>query len=172
MKINTTTWPHTLTIKKGERVPFRFLRFRTELVDGSGIATTDIEIVLNADPYVPFYMMGWVGPSLPPANEAVVIPFAIKKSVWPGTYAEYLATPEFRMIAAAARKYWGYRCLLNSNHPGVTEMHHRNYEGVPFHEDWQSLIPLCEECHERHHGRLPKPPRGLFEEPVELKRAA
>jgi hypothetical protein len=108
---------------------------------------------------------------------ARVIPFAPeaaaprRRGFWPGTYAEYTATPEFRAIAAAARKDWGYRCLMNTNHHGPVEMHHRNYSDVPFREDWHTLIPLCEECHERYHNRLPKPPPGMFDD-HELKWAA
>jgi len=93
------------------------------------------------------------------------------RGVWPGTYADYTATPEFHRIAAAAKREWGYQCLLDSKHRGPVEMHHRSYAHVPFGEDWRDLIPLCEDCHKRFHHRLPIAPIGLFDA-VELKRAA
>jgi len=169
-------------IAKGEIVPgllFGNEAELAELVDGAHRAITEITIELHADPWPPFWVGGRIRASTPlltpPPNSATVIPYEQHRTVsrgrWRGTYAEYTATPEFQKIAARARKDWGYRCLLNANHTGPVEMHHRTYADVPFQEDWHTLIPLCEECHERHHGRLPKPPRGLFDE-IEIKRAA
>ena len=107
----------------------------------------------------------------PPAPAVPCVKPTARRGVWPGTYAEYLATPEFRKIADEARKAWGAQCLISADHPGPVEMHHRSYADVPFREDWHTLIPLCEECHARYHGRLPTPQRGLFDD-VELTRAA
>lgn len=97
---------------------------------------------------------------------------ARRRTVWAGTYAEYTATPEFARIADAARKEWNYQCLLGLNHKGRIEMHHRSYRNVPFREDWRDLIPLCEDCHGLYHGRLLKPPVGLFAEVELLDEAA
>lgn len=96
------------------------------------------------------------------------------RGVWPGTYPDYTKTPEFRRIAAQAKRDWKFQCAMNVNHRGPVEMHHRTYAHVPFGEDWWDLIPLCEECHARHHLRLPAPPRGLFDELIiePLRRAA
>lgn len=121
-------------------------------------------------------------PAPPPAPAAVnrVLPFPppvvpLKKpptwSGWSGTYAEYTSHPEFQRLAALAKKEWGFKCLLNVNHRGPVEMHHRSYARVPFGETWQDLVPLCEECHGRHHLRLAKPPIGLFDEDA-IKKAA
>lgn len=95
-----------------------------------------------------------------------------RRGVWPGTYADYLRTPQFRQIAAAAKKEWRYRCLLDARHGGPVEMHHRSYAGVPFGEDWRDLIPLCAACHRQFHQRLQQPPQGLFTEVETLKKAA
>ena len=118
-----------------------------------------------------------IPPTAPP-QVAQVIPFVTqreiprRRGIWPGSYREYTATPEFRRIAAKAKKDWGYQCLMSVHHHGPVEMHHRSYRFVPFGEDWRDLIPLCEECHARFHNRLLKPPMGLFDEPEEIKRAA
>lgn len=97
----------------------------------------------------------------PPPNEAISEP---RRRFWHGTYAEYTATPEFARIAAAARKEWNYQCLVDANHKGRIEMHHRSYRNVPFGEDWRDLIPLCEDCHHLYHARLLQPPVGLFDD--------
>ena len=116
---------------------------------------------------------GWFPqPISPPANtpaSPILIFKPLKPAIashgrWHGTYAEYTATPEFQRIAAAARKEWNYHCLIDRNHKGRIEMHHRDYRNVPFGEDWRDLIPLCEDCHHLYHGRLLKPPIGLFDE--------
>lgn len=113
----------------------------------------------------------------PPAVERAVkvIPFQPtqeRRRWWPGTYDEYTRTPEYKRIAALARKEWGYQCLMDVRHRGYVEMHHRSYAHVPFGEDWRDLIPLCEECHRKFHDRLVKPPVGLFTEAAPLKKAA
>ena len=97
----------------------------------------------------------------PPQAESIN---KVRRGVWRGTYAEYTATPEFAAIASAARKEWNYQCLIDRNHKGRIEMHHRDYRNVPFGEDWRDLIPLCEDCHHLYHDRLLKPPSGLFDE--------
>jgi len=115
---------------------------------------------------------------MPLPQPAPILPFTpgngnTRQGAWPGTYTEYTSTSEFAKIAAEAKKAWGYHCLLNQKHAGPVEMHHRTYAHVPFGEDWRDLIPLCEDCHRRYHGRLAKPPIGLFAEIAdEQKRAA
>jgi hypothetical protein len=130
---------------------------------------------------VSVWFSSWIGGAAPapPAPAAAVLPFPMPApkpiitglSGWRGTYADYTSHPEFRRIAALAKKEWGYACLLNVKHRGPVEMHHRTYAHVPFGEDWRDLIPLCAECHGRHHMRLTKPPIGLFDDDV-IKRAA
>jgi len=120
---------------------------------------------------------GWELRHTQRAPVAPVLPFPQAKPIvtglsgWRGTYAAYTSHPEFRRIAALAKKEWGYTCLLNVTHRGPVEMHHRTYAHVPFGEDWRDLIPLCAECHGRHHLRLTKPPIGLFDDDA-VKRAA
>ena len=150
------------------------------------IALVDLDVTVftinskfvMAVPKIVWYPFPDPTPSPVPAAPAQVLPFhkgpveVRPRSVWPGTYNEYLATPEWRQIAADARKEWKYQCLMNVDHHGPVEMHHRSYQNVPFKEDWRDLIPLCEECHAKYHGRLAKPDRGLFDEPEQIKRAA
>ena len=128
-------------------------------------------------------LAGWGSASAqapsPPAAPNLLLPFppaaipivATRSGQWRGTYEEYTSHPEFHRIAAIAKREWGFKCLLNVNHRGPVEMHHRTYAHVPFGEDWRDLIPLCAECHGRHHLRLAKPPIGLFEDDAH-KRAA
>jgi hypothetical protein len=99
-----------------------------------------------------------------PLEKPNIIEVARRRGLWPFTREEYMAAPEMERIRARAKKEWGYRCLLNVNHRGPVEMHHRKYPPVPFAEDWRDLIPLCEPCHERFHDRLLTPPIGLFDE--------
>ena len=118
-------------------------------------------------------------PTTTPAPAAKLLPFPVtpapassrRAGVWAGTYQEYTAHPEFRRIAAQAKREWNYQCLMNIQHQGPIEMHHRHYGNVPFREDWRDLIPLCEDCHRRHHARLAVPPIGLFEEIISTKAA-
>jgi restriction endonuclease Mrr len=65
-------------------------------------------------------------------------------------YDEYLRTPEWRQIRAAALVRADHRCALDPNHPGRLEVHHRYYErrGAELPSD---LIVLCGDCHRRHH---------------------
>jgi hypothetical protein len=121
-------------------------------------------------------------PPAPAPAAAVVLPFrsistpaadadVVRRSMWPGTYQEYIATREYQRLAALAKRDWNYECILNRAHRGPVEMHHRTYLRVPFGESWWDLIPLCEECHARYHHKLPAPPVGLFDDPA-IRRAA
>src|SRR5262245_32225540 len=71
-------------------------------------------------------------------------------------YQDYLRSEEWQARATAAKRRYGYRCALcNSDRP--LEAHHRTYARVG-HESPLDLIPLCEDCHRRHHGNLPRAP--------------
>jgi hypothetical protein len=159
------------------------------LVSIDGMRLDDPEVTIHIHKVrgvvVSFAVETWVGESAaPPAPAAAnrVLPFPphlvmpakpiiTGLSGWRGTYAAYTSHPEFRRIAALAKKEWGFTCLFNVNHRGPVEMHHRTYAHVPFGENWRDLIPLCAECHGRHHLRLAKPPRGLFDDDA-IQRAA
>lgn len=67
----------------------------------------------------------------------------------------FYASPYWHQHSAAVRREWNYSCALNARHPGPVEVHHRTYERVG-HEAPLDCVPLCEECHERFHDRLPK----------------
>jgi hypothetical protein len=68
-------------------------------------------------------------------------------------YAEYLATPEWKDRAKAARKRAGYRCQVCNANNVKLNTHHRTYERIG-HEDDGDLIVLCEKCHALFHGKL------------------
>jgi hypothetical protein len=105
------------------------------------------------------------GLTLLQANRRTVIR-RFGRARYTGTYEQYTADPRWHRIAAEAKRIWralGIYCVMNANHRGPVEVHHRRYDGVPFGEDWQDLIPLCESCHALYHAKLPKPGRGLFD---------
>jgi hypothetical protein len=129
-----------------------------------------------------------------PANQSVIIPFrkpieprdldlpelnpprmVRRKGVWSGTYEEYLRHPQYLRNLAEHKKQWRsiglYRCVI-CNCNGPLEFHHRSYRGVPFGEYWDDYSLLCEKDHAIYHGRLPKPPVGLFDVFEEEERKA
>jgi hypothetical protein len=66
-------------------------------------------------------------------------------------YDEYLQTPEWRGRADRCKARFYHRCALDETHT-ADHAHHRTYErrGRELATD---LIPLCADCHAKHHGR-------------------
>lgn len=61
-------------------------------------------------------------------------------------YEAYLASPEWKALAAQRKKIDGYKCRLCFS-PERLEVHHRTYDRQ-YHEDIEDLTTLCHECHE------------------------
>ena len=78
-------------------------------------------------------------------------------------YREYLRTPEWRQIRAAALVRAGNCCSLDVTHTDDLEVHHRDNGAYARRgrELASDLIVLCHACHRLHHkangrpGRLP-----------------
>lgn len=66
-------------------------------------------------------------------------------------YADYLKTPEWKRQAARAKKRYGGKCALDAKH-GAADAHHRTYERRG-RERPEDVVPLCRDCHQRHHVR-------------------
>lgn len=71
------------------------------------------------------------------------------------TYPEYLLSPRWQEVRAAALERAGHRCQLCYSKVRL-EVHHRTYERLG-HEEPDDLIVLCSRCHERHSVALPAP---------------
>lgn len=76
-------------------------------------------------------------------------------------YKEYLKSDEWEDKRNAVLAYWGFICALCSS-PKNVQVHHRTYDRV-YHELMTDLIPLCENCHERHHAVIG---RSMKMEPI------
>jgi 5-methylcytosine-specific restriction endonuclease McrA len=74
----------------------------------------------------------------------------------PIVYHVYIKSDEWKVRAKAARFRAHYRCQL-CDIPGddfSLKVHHNNYDHLG--DEWESdLIALCDDCHSRHHGRIP-----------------
>jgi hypothetical protein len=65
-------------------------------------------------------------------------------------YKKYIASPEWKKKASAAKKRAGYRCQIcnRSKRDGVQlDAHHRTYERLG-HERPEDITVLCHRCHE------------------------
>lgn len=72
------------------------------------------------------------------------------------SYAEYLASPEWKARRAAALKRAGHRCQLCAYSGRNLDVHHNNYNAIG-NEAPGDLVVLCKLCHARHHmNRRPK----------------
>lgn len=69
-------------------------------------------------------------------------------------YKEYLKTEHWKAVRRAALERAGNRCQLNSNHTDRLEVHHNNYDHLGA-ERAKDVIVLCQECHGKHHRKLP-----------------
>jgi len=71
-------------------------------------------------------------------------------------YPEYLKTTEWKIKARAAKEKVNNRCqLCNSHSPKNLNVHHNNYLNIGNELD-SDLIVLCEDCHAKHHDKLPR----------------
>lgn len=68
-------------------------------------------------------------------------------------YADYLATEHWKTKRAAVLAHYGRKCYLcGVSGEGVQiDVHHNDYSRLGG-EEMSDLIPLCRDCHERHHG--------------------
>ena len=71
-------------------------------------------------------------------------------------YQEYLQTEHWQAVSAQAKRQAGTRCQL-CNSIRRLHTHHHTYENLG-HEQPGDLIVLCDECHGKHHDKLPPPP--------------
>ncbi len=68
-------------------------------------------------------------------------------------YQDYLATETWRATRDKALAHYGRKCYLCGASGDVQiDVHHNTYERAPGCELISDLIPLCRDCHERHHG--------------------
>lgn len=65
------------------------------------------------------------------------------------TYAEYLATPEWRALADRVKERDGACRICNSPHD--LQAHHRRYPERWSEDEEANLTVLCDPCHWRHH---------------------
>ena len=69
-------------------------------------------------------------------------------------YADYLKTEHWHNKRAAALAHYGRKCMLCGAAGDVQiDIHHNDY-GRLGGEKMSDLIPLCRDCHERHHGEV------------------
>ena len=59
--------------------------------------------------------------------------------------------PDWKSFTAVVRKAWDYRCGLCGRTDQPTEVHHNTYAHAG-NERFFDVIPLCADCHERHHA--------------------
>jgi hypothetical protein len=75
-------------------------------------------------------------------------------------YDDYLRTPEWRQVKAAALLRASNACALDASHTEDLEVHHRSYErrGAELPTD---VIVLCQPCHRLHHQANGRPSRPV-----------
>lgn len=66
------------------------------------------------------------------------------------SYAEYLASPEWKMRRAAALERSAHRCQLCAYSGRNLDVHHNTYQRIG-DERPEDLVVLCKLCHRRHH---------------------
>lgn len=106
----------------------------------------------------------WLRDAQPPAATAVVRPIVQPLPAPPAAAGIVVKFPpegfyeskEWHATAAATKQRWNYECALNAAHTGPVEAHHRTYANLGAEEE-RDTIPLCAECHERHHDHMPQP---------------
>lgn len=66
-------------------------------------------------------------------------------------YQDYLQTEHWRVKRAAALAHYGRKCYLCGVSGDVQiDIHHNDYTRLGG-EKMSDLVPLCRDCHERHH---------------------
>jgi restriction endonuclease Mrr len=74
-------------------------------------------------------------------------------------YGQYLRTPEWRRVRAAALLRAGNACALDASHTEDLEVHHRTYERRGAERPTDVLV-LCQACHRLHHAAYGRPGRA------------
>jgi len=64
-------------------------------------------------------------------------------------YETYIKSDKWKLIRKQVLDFWGNRCILCYSDYNV-HVHHRSYDRLG-NEIMTDIIPLCAECHERHH---------------------
>jgi 5-methylcytosine-specific restriction endonuclease McrA len=65
-------------------------------------------------------------------------------------YQEYLKSREWEVKRQAVLMWWGYKCALCGSTEKI-QVHHNTYARLE-KELFTDLIPLCSDCHDRHHS--------------------
>lgn len=70
-------------------------------------------------------------------------------------YADYLQTDHWRGKRAQALAYYGNKCYLCGvdGDAAQIDIHHNDYSRLGG-ELMSDMIPLCRDCHERHHNSI------------------
>ena len=67
-------------------------------------------------------------------------------------YHEYLLTDDWKHRRDWIKSFWGHRCVLCYSMEDI-QVHHRTYERLG-REEMTDCVPLCSECHTKHHDKL------------------
>jgi len=73
-----------------------------------------------------------------------------KPTIFKGTYAEYLKSPQWKRKCKEAKKRAGGKCEECGTTKSRFEVHHKTYERL-FNEKPLDLAYLCYECHSINH---------------------
>jgi predicted restriction endonuclease len=66
-------------------------------------------------------------------------------------YAEYLQSAHWQTFRLKVLEFYGHKCMLCGADDVPLEIHHNDYSRLGG-ELLTDVLPLCGECHERHHG--------------------
>lgn len=66
-------------------------------------------------------------------------------------YNEYLNSVKWRNFRQDVFAHYGNKCILCDS-PTKVEVHHKHYRTFG-NETLQDVVPLCQKCHRKHHGR-------------------
>lgn len=68
----------------------------------------------------------------------------------PASYERYLQSNHWKIFRQQALGHYGRKCYLCGTHDAQIDLHHNDYSRLGG-ELMSDVIPLCHECHERHH---------------------
>lgn len=126
--------------------------FRREALDSTPEKAANLlmTIATEVDPFRVVRASGCSVPELGLLVAALVRVIQLKEM----PYDEYLQTDEWLERSSDTKARYGGMYALDAKHVAA-HAHHRTYErrGREYESD---LIPLCAECHAKHHGRQPK----------------